>query len=133
MSSHHKHTAPIKNLTLSGTLAAAGTTLTFPSNALTFIPTKAVVKTVSYKFNAANANALTTYEVSSNLTNGPLFCFVPNMIQDAAPQYYLFASLAPNVELDLRNGTSNNMTITVRDLQGANAAGFITITIEFTG
>lgn len=121
-----------KTLTITGTLAAAGTTLTFPSNSLNFIPNKAIVRTLTYISAAANPNAFTTYEVSSILANGVMFCFVPSMSFDiGTPIFYLSANVTPNIELDLRNGAANNIAISIRDKQGANAAGFVSCSIEF--
>lgn len=122
-----------KLLTITGALAAGGTTLSFPHNSLSFIPNKAIIKTMSYRYDNAAATAMTTYEVSSNLTNGTMFCFVPSMtfVNMVADHFYLFASLTPNIELDLRNGAANALSITVRDLEGMNAAGFVSFTIEF--
>lgn len=116
------------DLTASATLTVSNNTITISN------PTKAIIKHISYNGTTNAAANLGVYSITSTLTNNNVVgIFTPQAtVSLGVNQYLVSANISAEIVIPLPNGTSNNVSFTVKNqITNGTMVGQLSLLVEF--
>ena len=122
-----------KIVTFSKTISSSDKTISLPSNTISFVPDKMIIKQISYSVDDdVSTDAIGVYNVKSSLTGNDIiatFSPIPVVCNNTYSLFSYHNNLVLNTEILLTNA-SNSVSLHVENSSNTTM-GKVSITVEF--